>query len=234
MTDSVINAGLNGKIKEDYLNEDALPAKAREWMGIIRPHVSSHRRQEFVYHPEKSALLIIDMQEYFLDTKSHAYLPAAAAVVGNIRDLLRSYRKLKLPVIFTYYALLPGEKAGIMERWWADVLREGDGFAGITPRLKPLENEPVLRKSRYSAFAGTDLEKILDNKNVEQLLITGVLTHLCCETTARAAFMRDFEVYFCIDGTATQCEELHVASLRTLSCGFAMPVTAKEVLGCLK
>ena len=56
------------------------------------------------------------------------------------------------------------------------------------------------------------------------------MTHLCCESTARAAFMKDFEVYFVVDATATQYEELHLSSLRTLSDGFAVPVTTDHVL----
>jgi len=66
------------------------------------------------------------------------------------------------------------------------------------------------------------------------VLITGVMTHLCCETTAREAFVRDFKVFFAIDGTATKSDDLHVASLKTLTDGFAIPVTTEEVLGWLR
>jgi len=222
------------KLKEDYLTVKNIGAKTREWLSIIEPHVSRHRRDKFIFNPGRSALLIIDMQRYFLESSSHAYLPAARAITGIIRNILASYRKRKLPVIFTYYALSPGEKPGIMGRWWADVLRDGDASAEIIDELKPEKGEPVLRKSRYSAFSGTSLEKILKELDVHQVLITGVMTHLCCETTARDAFSMDYEVYFVIDSTATQYEELHVSSLRTLSCGFAMPVTTREVLACLK
>jgi bifunctional isochorismate lyase / aryl carrier protein len=56
------------------------------------------------------------------------------------------------------------------------------------------------------------------------------MTHLCCETTARSAFMRGFEVFFTMDGTATYNEQLHRASLLTLSHGFALPVLMDELL----
>ena len=61
-------------------------------------------------------------------------------------------------------------------------------------------------------------------------VISGVMTHLCCETTARAAFMRGFEVFFTVDGTATYNEALHRSSLLTLSHGFAIPVLIDELL----
>ena len=64
-------------------------------------------------------------------------------------------------------------------------------------------------------------------------MICGVMTHLCCETTARDAFMRGFDVYFVMDATATCNEELHLSSLLTLSHGFAVMVETEEVLGWL-
>ena len=78
----------------------------------------------------------------------------------------------------------------------------------------------VLQKKQYDAFHQTDLESILRGRGVEQVVVTGVMTHLCCETTARAAFVRGFEVFFCVDGTATYTEELHHAALLTLTHGF--------------
>ena len=87
----------------------------------------------------------------------------------------------------------------------------------------------VLEKEQYDAFFGTDLEDWLRERNVQQLVIGGVMTHLCCETTARSAFIRGFEVFFLIDGTATYTLEFHRSSLLTLSHGFAHPMRVQEV-----
>jgi len=62
------------------------------------------------------------------------------------------------------------------------------------------------------------------------VVICGVMTHLCCETTARSAFMRGFEVFFTVDGTATYTEAFHRASLLNLSHGFAVPVLVENIL----
>jgi isochorismate hydrolase len=103
-------------------------------------------------------------------------------------------------------------------------------MSGISPALRVERGDAVVRKTRYDAFTGTDLEGVLRRRGVRSVLITGVMTHLCCETTAREAFVRDFKVFFVVDGTATQTEDLHVASLKTLTDGFAIPVTTRGVL----
>jgi len=60
--------------------------------------------------------------------------------------------------------------------------------------------------------------------------VCGVMTHLCCETTARSAFIRGFKTYFTIDGTATYNEQFHMASLINLSHGFAIPVLIDDIV----
>jgi len=207
-----------------------IDGKAREWMALIQPYQSSHRRARERFSPKKSALLVIDMQRYFLDRSSHAYIPSSEMIARNVRALIESYRSRSLPVIFTRHALLRGEDPGAMGRWWGDVLRDGDPMSEIAPEFAPLAVEAVLRKSRYSAFVGTDLEKRLRSGGVSSIVITGVMTHLCCESTARDAFMRDFDVFMVVDGTASETEDLHVSSLKTLTDGFAFPVTASEVI----
>lgn len=208
--------------------------KAREWKELVRPYLSDHRSLTHTLSRDRSALLVIDMQRYFLDSSSHAYVPASSEIIDNVRALISAYRQMSRPVVFTRHALLPDEDAGAMGRWWGDVLREGDPLSEIVEALRPLPGETVLRKSRYSAFAGTELENTLRELGVDQISITGVMTHLCCETTARDAFLRDFDVFFLIDGTASRSEELHVAALKTLADGFAIPATTEEVLRWLR
>lgn len=215
-------------MKDLYVSTNEIRAKGKEWLKALKAYDT--RKKYFEFNPAKSALMVIDMQEYFLGEKSHAGLPAAKAIVPNISLMLGAYREQGFPVLFTYHAHKKDEDPGIMGRWWGDLIWEGTPDSKIVSTLEPLKSETVIRKVRYSAFTGTDLEKILRNKGVESIVITGVMTHLCCESTAREAFMRDFEVYFVVDATASQYEELHLSSLRTLSDGFALPVTTDEIL----
>ncbi len=88
----------------------------------------------------------------------------------------------------------------------------------------------MLRKTRYSAFHGTGLEESLRELGVERVVIAGVMTHLCVESTAREAFIRDFEVVLATDASASASEELHLGSLRALGHGFAFLARTGELL----
>jgi isochorismate hydrolase len=100
--------------------------------------------------------------------------------------------------------------------------------------MKTESKDIVLPKKRYSAFYETDLEKILRSKGIQDLIISGVMTNLCCETTARDAFMRDYRVFFLIDGTATGKDDHHLAALKNLGFGFAYLITCDELIQNLK
>lgn len=211
-----------------------LSEKVEEWKRRIAPYESGHRKRVHPFSYENSVLLIVDMQKYFFDKSSHAFLKPAPAILPNVRDILDAYRNLGLPVIFTRHAYAADEDPGIMKTWWSELEADGDPLAEVVDELEPVPGEPVLMKGRYSAFVGTNLERRLRKLGVERILITGVMTHLCCESTARDAFMKDFEVFFTIDGTASENDELHLSSLMTLTDGFVMPITTSEVLRCLK
>ena len=189
---------------------------------------------KIVFRPHKSVLLVIDMQQYFCNPLSHAYFKASTKIVPNIFRLISIYRQKSLPVIFTKYALLRTESPGAMGRWWKDVLYDDESFSSIINKFHPLPDEPVIRKTQYSAFYKTNLKKILNNFKITNILITGVLTHLCCETTARDAFMRNYDVFFVADATASDEKDFHEASIRNLSDGFATIVTTDEVISWLE
>lgn len=196
--------------------------------------VGHHQYRKIVFKPRTSVLLVIDMQQYFCNPSSHAYFKDSTTIIQNIHQLITTYRQQSLPVLFTRYALLRTESPGAMSRWWNDVLYDDNKMSYIIDALHPLPQEPVIRKTQYSAFFETDLDKILKDHQVRTIVITGVLTHLCCETTARDAFMRNYDVFFVIDATASDKQELHAASLRTLSDGFAALATTNEVITWIK
>lgn len=207
-----------------------LDQRTREWKEQLHPFEKYQRRERLPFLNKGTALLVIDMQAYFLDPSSHAYFHEAGEIVENVIKLVQSFRSSRLPIIFTRHALTTDEDGGIMLRWWGDLPIDGEPLSTVDSRLDPQEGEKVVRKTRYSAFIGTDLDDILQKKGVERVVITGVMTHLCCETTARDAFMRDLEVWFVMDATATDTEVLHLGSLRALADGFALLATTGEVL----
>ena len=196
--------------------------------------VEHPRYRNIVFKPQTSALLVIDMQQYFCNPSSHAYFKDSTTIIPNIHQLIITYRQQSLPVLFTRYALLQTENPGAMGRWWNDVLYDGNTMSSIIDALHPIPSEPVIRKTQYSAFFETDLDTILKSHQVTTIVITGVLTHLCCETTARDAFMRNYDIFFVSDATASDTKTLHSASLATLSDGFATISNTNEVCAWIK
>jgi nicotinamidase-related amidase len=210
-----------------YVNPKNLTAKAKLWLNRIAPF-NTH---EMALRREQSCLLVIDMQRYFVDPKGAAFLPGAQAVLGNVQRLIRAFRAAGRPVIYTRHVHHPDRlDAGIMAQWWGDMIMEGTPDSEIYHALAPLENEKVVTKHRYSAFYNTDLELILRVLKTEDLALCGVMTNLCCESTARDAFHRDFRVFFHADATATDTEEMHMASLLNLSFGFSFVTTADRTI----
>ncbi len=178
--------------------------------------------------PEKSALLVIDMQNYFLDV--------AYPIINNTKALIHAFRKEGLPVIFTQHTHRNLEvDGGLLAEWWGkesmEVFSPGRWEWEIIEEIKPLQNDVVINdKTRYSAFYKTRLEAILKELKVEDLVICGVMTNYCCETTARDAFNRDFRVFFVEDATSTDDAFLHNATLCNLASGFATIVNTREVI----
>ena len=177
----------------------------------------------------ESALIVIDMQNYFMDPESHAFVPDGKKMIPNIQKLINKYHESNQPVIFTSFAVAEGEPDPIM-RWWGDSVREGEMNAEICDELKPAKEDLVIRKSTYSSFYKTELEEYLHQKEVKQLVITGVLTNLCCETTAREAFVRNFDVFVVEDCVASYDEDQHRNSLENLAYGFAVITESGEIL----
>ena len=180
------------------------------------------------FTPGATALLVIDMQGWFLDPESHAYLPSAAQILPGLVALSRAFWEHELPVVFTRH-LNTDDDAGALGLWWSDLIRAEDPLSEISSALDTSVGR-VLEKNQYDAFHGTDLEDTLRERAVERVVVTGVATHLCCETTARSAFVRGFEVSFPVDGTATYDEHHHLATLLNLSHGFATATRVRDLL----
>jgi bifunctional isochorismate lyase/aryl carrier protein len=218
-------------MKEAYLSESNHKDKINTWMGILRPQRERHK--DFIHVPANSLLLVIDMQNYFIEDDAHAFIPVGKFILGKINALVAAYYKRDLPVVFTRYCVEKEDKSDIMYRWWGSVLLCSDSIASLRGELDTAKGT-IINKPAYSAFYKAKLSEIMKKEGITQLVITGVMTHLCCETTAREAFQRGFEVYFVIDATGTYDEEIHTATLFNLSHGFAIPVTTEEILASLK
>lgn len=215
--------------KEDYFSGKNLAEKNAAMLTELEKLGLSRSR---TFRSENSALLLIDLQNWFLNPDSRAFVPAAAAVLPNIRSLAAAFAGQGLPLICTRHLDEPGAD-NMMSRWWRASIREDDPLSALAPELDLPAVHQVMIKDRYDAFLATRLEKELKGLQVERLVICGLTTHLCCESTARGAFMRGFEVFFPLDATATYHEKLHLATLINLAHGFASIPTSGEILAAL-
>ncbi len=196
------------------------------WLEEIAPY-NTHD-----FHlAEKSALMVIDMQRFFLDPESPTFTPGGLAIIDNVKRLIERFREKSKPVIYTCHVHDPNmSDAGIMEWWWKGMCCEGSDEALVYEAISPLANEKIIYKHRYSAFYNTDLETVLRVLKVEDLVVTGVMTNLCCESTARDAYYRDYRVHFLADAAGTVNETMHRASLLNLSFGFARVTTTSQII----
>lgn len=212
---------------ETYITTETLAEKTKKWLNKIKP-VNQHKLQ---FNKEKSALLVVDMQKFFLDPSSPTFTSGGPVILPNVKKLIAAFRDAGRPVIYTCHVHHPGHlDAGIMGWWWEGMCLEGSPESEVHDDITPLPGEKVVLKHRYSAFYNTDLETILRCQKIEDLVIAGIMTNLCCESTARDAYFRDYRVFFPADGTGSVSEEMHMASLLNLAYGFAFITETKDII----
>ncbi|MFH1861551.1 MAG: isochorismatase family cysteine hydrolase, partial [bacterium] len=187
---------------DNYVTNATLPGRTAHWLKQIEPFQKHHLQ----LNASASALLVIDMQNFFLEPAAPAFMESGVAILPNVQRLIAAFRQAGRPVIYTTHVHKPdGSDAGIMKWWWREMCREGHSEAQVHTAITPQPHEKVIAKHRYSAFYNTDLETILRCAKIEDLVICGVMTNLCCESTARDAFYRDYRVFFMADATAASC-----------------------------
>jgi bifunctional isochorismate lyase/aryl carrier protein len=212
-------------MKQAYFTSKTIEAQSNVFLEQVP------RKTPVDFSAARPALLVLDMQKYFLKPESHAFVPSGPAILPNILTLGEAFDAKGLPVIYTQHINRP-ENAGMMATWWRDLLIPDHPDAGLVPEMD-VRAEEVLVKSQYDAFYQTDLEARLHAAGATDVVICGVVAHLCCETTARSAFVHGFRVWFVVDATASYTAEFHLGTLRNLGHGFGVPVLSQEVISVL-
>lgn len=192
-------------MKEDYLDE-----------------IKNYNIRDARPIAKRMALLVIDVQRYFR--------VMVEPIVMDVVSLIEACRARGVKIFFTRHGHRdPAADGGMLGRWWGDLIQYGSAEWELVDELGVSQNETIIDKNRYSAFFDTDLDEQLRDLGVKDLVICGVLTNCCCETTARDAFVRDYRVFFVADATAAANEELHLASLKNLAFGFTHVVSAAQI-----
>jgi nicotinamidase-related amidase len=187
--------------------------------------------------PAKTALLVIDMQNDFVLEGHPMEVPEARTAIPYIQQLIATSRELGIPVIYSQhtlrddFAVSPLESA-YNERLLTVGMRKGTYGVQVIDALKPAENDVVIEKYRYDAFHATNLEPVLRSirglNQIDTVIITGTLTEVCCESTARGAYMRDYKVAFVSDATGALTAPAQVATENVISTFFGRVLTTAE------
>ncbi|WP_078578266.1 isochorismatase family protein [Salipaludibacillus agaradhaerens] len=159
--------------------------------------------------PKRSALLIHDMENYFLDKYDQETSPFTE-LIQHIQQLKIECERLDIPVI---YSAQPGgqtlEKRGLLYDFWGKGVPDNEEKTAIHNSVALTGNDILLTKWRYSAFKQTNLLEILREKGRDQLMICGVYAHIGCLMTAGEAFMEDIQPFMITDAIADFSAEYH-------------------------
>lgn len=190
--------------------------------------------------PSKTALINVDMQTAFVEGTLLS-APDGPRLLEPINRLASACRAAGMMVIHTLHVVRDdGSNLGSMGKLIGsertDLIKESAETAKLHPGIEVGSDDILLYKPRYGAFTGTDLDLVLRSNGIDSVIVTGICTNVCCETTAREAGMRDYQVFFTADGTETfpigdfTVPEIKRATLATLGMLFAEVVSIDEVI----
>jgi ureidoacrylate peracid hydrolase len=191
--------------------------------------------------PRKTAVIVVDVQNDFCHSDSPLAkfgfdLSAAQDMVPRLLQLVESARAAGTSVIWVravhnQWTRSPiAEEQRLRKRRDADLICKEGSWGAEFYRVEPTPDEPIVTKHRYSAFVDTDLELILRSRGIDRVVMTGVATNVCVESTARDAYMRDYYVTFVDDCSATYDPAKHAATLRNMGDHFGVVVSSDELI----
>lgn len=184
--------------------------------------------------PKRTAHLIVDLQNGYMEPGAAVEVPVAREIVPNVNEISRAVRAAGGVNIFLHYTAR--DEAIASWSTWYSHFHDADSREmmrkAFTPNthswrlwsgLDVSERDIKLEKSRFSAFVpGTcDLQSVLQSRNIDTVIITGTVTNCCCESTARDAMQLNYKVIFVADGNAALTDDMHNASLNSLRSLFA-------------
>lgn len=197
--------------------------------------------------PRKTALVVVDMQSAFVEPGSPAEVPAARGIIGAINRMADELRRLGGTVIWVTHANIHtgagSDWAMFFEHFVAADVRQRtiESLTPTAPGQKVWRDMNVhaddvhVVKNRYSALipGSSNLERVLRGLGLENILVAGTKTNVCCEATGRDAMMMDFRVVMVSDCLAALSDDEHRASLETFIQQFGDVMTSPEVLAVL-
>lgn len=194
---------------------------------------------------EQVALVIVDMQNDFVRRGAPLEVPDARDTIAAHRALLVAFRNRGWPVVYTRFLSRP--EPNLLWNWspqcrpptkccwlghrrrYADVADELE-CADVIDELTPDSADIIVDKFGYGAFHDTLLANILDRRNIKSLLVTGTVTQICVEETAREAFHHGFRTTIVSDAVSSFAPDLHAATLKNFAMKFGWVADSGDLL----
>lgn len=197
--------------------------------------------------PDRCALVVLDvLNDFCADdgamAKEGLDVSMAQRMAERLPALIDAARRAGALVVFVRNIYSTEDNTYLSDAWLEQAQRRREGSyveRAVCPpdswgndfyEVSPLPGEPIVTKHRFDAFLNTDLDLILRSNGVRSLVIAGVATNVCVETTARQAFVRDYYVVLPSDGAAAYSAEEQAASLTTIDRYFGQVTTCDEVI----
>jgi ureidoacrylate peracid hydrolase len=211
--------------------------------------VIERRGREHIYEnvdPAKTALVVVDMQNAFmLPGVAHALCPMAEKIVPNINRLAQTVRETGGTVVWikttfkedalanwsTYFEMVSPQHGAKR----VEALTAGSKGHQLWDTLDVRAQDLIVEKNRFSAFiqGSSDLAEILRGRRLDTILVTGTVTNVCCESTARDAMMLNFKTIMVSDGNAAVTDADHNASLCAFYLTFGDVMSTDMLMACL-
>lgn len=188
----------------------------------------------WIVDPDRSVLLIHDMQQYFIDYYNQDASPIPE-LIAHAKAIKNRCSELGIPIVYTAQ---PGnqkaEDRALLTDFWGTGLKDNPNQTKVIDELAPGKNDLVLTKWRYSAFKKTNLLEIMNEQGRDQLIICGVYAHIGCLMTAGEAFMSDIQPFFVADAVADFSLEEHKMAIKYVTERCAAVFSTAQILDQLK
>ena len=223
--------------------------------------IGQKNKVPFTIDRARTALIVIDVQHYFVDAGDNfgqlfeRLVPGVTAgyfkrvrerVLPNIRSLQKAFRDASMPILYTATGTrtgdgrdLPGwlrelDNLGLAvlgQRIWP---REGERQWQVDESIAPLPGEPVFMKCSSGPVASTRMDQTLRNMGIDTVLVTGLTTDVCTTQTARELADRGFSTVLVEDATTTLSEEMHNGAVQCFNIAFGRVRSTSEVIAMLE
>lgn len=175
---------------------------------------------------KKSLLLIVDVQNYFFEKRSKAYIKGSKKLITKINRLIKIFEENKNPIIFLKF--IPSKRKNNFNKWWK-YLPCGDDLDLYKEIFFP-KKYYVVKKNSYSVFQKKSFKRLLKLLKIKRIYFVGVMTELCVESNVRESFENGYENFVIEDLVRSRKLKNHRYSIENMKRGFAKIISSEYIL----